>query len=168
LFVLLVWPLQPALLTQNLARTDTEDSMAERTAKPANKLLTKLSNSNVFGHTKPTESLRKINDLRSSTGLHNRRFGEQSLKEAAERSAKTGDNLAIVLIDLDYFKEINDQFGHATGDLALKEFSRSLRRRFAPAIRPSGSAVTSFCWSCRPQGQSQRDPTADRHSGDSV
>jgi diguanylate cyclase (GGDEF)-like protein len=70
------------------------------------------------------------------TGLHNRRFGEQSLKESIERSAKTGDALAVVLIDLDYFKEINDQFGHAVGDLALKEFSHSLRKAIRACDTP--------------------------------
>jgi diguanylate cyclase (GGDEF)-like protein len=41
-----------------------------------------------------------------------------------------------VLIDLDYFKEINDQFGHAVGYLALKEFSRSLRKAIRACDMP--------------------------------
>jgi predicted signal transduction protein with EAL and GGDEF domain len=59
-----------------------------------------------------------------------------SLKEAIARSGKTGDCLAIVLIDLDYFKEINDQFGHAVGDQALKEFSRSLPKAIRACDMP--------------------------------
>jgi diguanylate cyclase (GGDEF)-like protein len=70
------------------------------------------------------------------TSLHNRRFGERSLKEAVEQSATTGEPLAIVLLDLDYFKEINDQFGHAIGDLALKEFSRNLRKAIRACDTP--------------------------------
>ena len=62
------------------------------------------------------------------TGLHNRRFGEQRLEEELARSERNGDPLAVLLFDLDYFKEINDQFGHAAGDAALKEFSRRLKR----------------------------------------
>jgi two-component system, cell cycle response regulator len=62
------------------------------------------------------------------TGLHNRRFGEQRLEEEVARSERSGDSLAVLLFDLDYFKDINDQFGHAAGDIALKEFSRRLRR----------------------------------------
>jgi diguanylate cyclase (GGDEF)-like protein len=62
------------------------------------------------------------------TGLHNRRFGEQRLEEELARSERNGDPLAVLLFDLDYFKEINDQFGHAAGDGALKEFSRRLKR----------------------------------------
>jgi diguanylate cyclase (GGDEF)-like protein len=83
-----------------------------------------------------TNRLYDLSILDPLTSLHNRRFGEQSLKEAIERSGKTGDCLAIVLIDLDYFKEINDQFGHAVGDLALKEFSRSLRKAIRACDMP--------------------------------
>jgi diguanylate cyclase (GGDEF)-like protein len=62
------------------------------------------------------------------TGLHNRRFGEERLTEEVARSERNGDPLALLLFDLDYFKQINDQFGHAAGDAALKEFSRKLKR----------------------------------------
>ena len=62
------------------------------------------------------------------TGLHNRRFGEQRLQEEIERAETTGDPLALILVDLDRFKDINDQFGHAAGDIALKEVSRKLRK----------------------------------------
>jgi diguanylate cyclase (GGDEF)-like protein len=62
------------------------------------------------------------------TGLHNRRFGEERLSEEVARSDRNGDPLALLLFDLDYFKEINDQHGHAAGDAALKEFSRKLKK----------------------------------------
>jgi diguanylate cyclase (GGDEF)-like protein len=62
------------------------------------------------------------------TGLHNRRFGEERLEEEVLRSDRNGDPLALLLFDLDYFKQINDQHGHAAGDAALKEFSRKLKK----------------------------------------
>ncbi len=74
------------------------------------------------------DKLYDLSILDPLTGLHNRRFGEQRLAEEVARSQRNGDALAVLLFDLDYFKEINDQFGHAAGDDALKEFSRKLKR----------------------------------------
>jgi len=62
------------------------------------------------------------------TGLNNRRFGDQRLKQEVTRTQRNNQELAVLLLDLDGFKEINDQHGHAAGDLALREFSRCLRR----------------------------------------
>ena len=49
------------------------------------------------------------------------------------RSARTGDSLAVLLVDLDGFKEVNDTLGHDAGDQLLEEVAR----RFTTAIRPS-------------------------------
>jgi len=74
------------------------------------------------------DKLYDLSILDPLTGLHNRRFGEQRLAEEVARSERSCDPLAVLLLDLDYFKDINDQFGHAAGDTALKEFSRKLKR----------------------------------------
>ena len=70
------------------------------------------------------------------TGLHNRRFGEERLKDEVARAERKNQNLAVIAIDLDNFKPINDQFGHAAGDLVLKEFARRLRRAIRPCDVP--------------------------------
>ncbi len=62
------------------------------------------------------------------TGLHNRRFGETRLQEEIARAEKSGEPLILIAADFDRFKQINDQYGHAAGDLALKEFSHRLQR----------------------------------------
>ena len=62
------------------------------------------------------------------TGLYNRRYGEECLKNEIARAERNGHDLAVLVMDLDYFKEINDQHGHAAGDEVLKEFSRHLKR----------------------------------------
>ena len=62
------------------------------------------------------------------TGLYNRRYGEECLQKEIARVEKTGYELAVLVLDLDYFKQINDRFGHAAGDVVLREFSRHLKR----------------------------------------
>jgi diguanylate cyclase (GGDEF)-like protein len=75
-----------------------------------------------------TDELYGLSILDPLTGLHNRRFGEERLHSEIVRAERNGDPLSVILIDLDHFKGINDQFGHAAGDSALKEFSWSLAR----------------------------------------
>ncbi len=62
------------------------------------------------------------------TGLYNRRFGETRLAEEIKRAQGSREPLIVLAIDFDRFKHINDKYGHAGGDLALKEFSRRLQR----------------------------------------
>jgi len=62
------------------------------------------------------------------TDLYNRRYGEECLQKEITRAERHGYDLAVIVMDLDNFKQINDQFGHAAGDEVLKEFSRHLKR----------------------------------------
>lgn len=57
----------------------------------------------------------------SLTGLLNRRFFVHAAEEERARMRRTKQTAAVVLIDLDHFKEVNDLYGHAAGDLVLKE-----------------------------------------------
>jgi diguanylate cyclase (GGDEF)-like protein len=60
------------------------------------------------------------------TGLANRRHFEDQLAAERARVERFGGPLAIVLADLDDFKEVNDRFGHPVGDVVLREFARTL------------------------------------------
>jgi diguanylate cyclase (GGDEF)-like protein len=62
----------------------------------------------------------------SLTGLANRRALEEILAAEISRAQRFKHDLAVVLLDLDRFKEINDSFGHAAGDAMLREVSRLL------------------------------------------
>jgi len=57
------------------------------------------------------------------TGLHNRRYMEGQLSALARRAAMGGDPVAALMIDIDHFKKINDNFGHDVGDEVLREFA---------------------------------------------
>jgi len=61
------------------------------------------------------------------THLPNRRRFEQALEGAASRSRQGDRDCALLYLDVDFFKQINDRYGHATGDDVLVEFARRLR-----------------------------------------
>ena len=67
----------------------------------------------------------------SLTGLYNRRYAEETLDREIARAKREDGALTVVMIDLDHFKNFNDEFGHDAGDAALREagtlFAESLR-----------------------------------------
>ena len=72
------------------------------------------------------------------TDLPNRRLCEQRLQDALKEAAETNGRVTVVYIDVDRFKEINDRYGHKTGDSYLKHISSRLRSR-DPFDRHTGS-----------------------------
>jgi len=64
----------------------------------------------------------------SLTGLFNRRYVMTHLERLATRSGEQKKKFAILMLDIDYFKQVNDKFGHDAGDKVLKEFGARLTR----------------------------------------
>ena len=62
------------------------------------------------------------------TGLYNRRHLEQRLREMFDHSLRLHEPLAVVMFDLDHFKEVNDTFGHQAGDAVLRDLAALLRQ----------------------------------------
>jgi diguanylate cyclase (GGDEF)-like protein len=62
----------------------------------------------------------------SLTGLHNRRSFEQFLEREVEKTRRTGSRFALLILDVDHFKMINDRHGHAAGDEILRTVGRIL------------------------------------------
>ncbi|MBF9014225.1 MULTISPECIES: GGDEF domain-containing protein [unclassified Oceanispirochaeta] len=61
------------------------------------------------------------------TGLYNRRYLKEEIQKELSRSERSGIRFCILMIDIDHFKKINDNYGHITGDDVLKELSTILR-----------------------------------------
>lgn len=62
------------------------------------------------------------------TGLHNRRYLESHLSTLAEQASARGKPLALMILDIDHFKSINDSYGHDAGDDVLREFAVRIRK----------------------------------------
>ncbi|HTU78875.1 MAG TPA: diguanylate cyclase [Solirubrobacteraceae bacterium] len=75
------------------------------------------------------EQLRHLADHDPLTGLRNRRLFEHDLKLQVARSQRYGEQAAVMMIDLDSFKAINDAHGHKVGDDTLRAVATALTRR---------------------------------------
>lgn len=77
---------------------------------------------------KMQSSLRKLIELDALTEINNRRSGDKMLEEARERFDKQGEKFAVALADIDFFKKVNDTYGHQCGDMVLKEVAAVFRK----------------------------------------
>jgi two-component system, cell cycle response regulator len=62
------------------------------------------------------------------TGLHNRRYMENHIGTLVEQAVVRGKPLTVLVLDIDYFKSINDTHGHDPGDEVLREFALRIRK----------------------------------------
>lgn len=69
----------------------------------------------------------KLATIDSLTGLHNRRYAAQQIERMLRAAKSDSAGLALLMLDLDSFKKVNDIHGHEAGDRVLREFARRLR-----------------------------------------
>lgn len=62
------------------------------------------------------------------TGLYNRRYFDRHLNVLLGKAQSQDKNLAVMILDIDHFKSVNDTYGHDAGDVVLKEFSARVKR----------------------------------------
>jgi diguanylate cyclase (GGDEF)-like protein len=78
------------------------------------------------------ERVRELAYLDGLTGIFNRRFFELRIIEEIERAKRFGAGMAMIMVDIDQFKRLNDEFGHLLGDEVLRQvasiFSQNLRK----------------------------------------
>lgn len=74
-----------------------------------------------------TERLKRQGLTDTLTAINNRRFFDQRLKEEVEAAGRSGKPLSCMLLDVDYFKRVNDSYGHQVGDLVLREVAAIIR-----------------------------------------
>ncbi|WP_213288835.1 GGDEF domain-containing protein [Bradyrhizobium sp. sGM-13] len=79
------------------------------------------------------------------TGVRNRRYLVQRLTEECARSERSGQPFALLVIDLDGFKGINDTYGHAAGDACLQHFTLMAQTRLRPGDMLARTGGDEFC-----------------------
>jgi diguanylate cyclase (GGDEF)-like protein len=100
------------------------------------------------------EEFHKLATLDPLTGLYNRRLAERRLKGEVSRSQRYGHPLTVLVIDLNGFKQINDRYGHAAGDLVLRLFAERLNsaiRASDLAVRMGGDEFMVMLPECQPE-----------------
>lgn len=82
-----------------------------------------IQNANYFDRVK---QLAYVDGL---TGIHNRRFFEMRIGEELERAARFQGRMAVIMVDIDLFKQLNDEFGHLLGDEVLRSVAIVLKQQ---------------------------------------
>lgn len=76
-------------------------------------------------------SLRNLIVKDSLTDLYNRRYCNQNLKNISEQYIKTGEPYTLAIADIDFFKKVNDTYGHIAGDEVLVSVAQSMKKSMA-------------------------------------
>ena len=79
------------------------------------------------------------------TGLFNRRYLEETLERELSRSKRQEIPLAVIMLDLDHFKECNDAYGHNAGDDLLMALGGLIREQIRGKTSPAAMGVRSSC-----------------------
>ena len=82
------------------------------------------------------DALREMALRDGLTGLYNRRYLEDAFSRELHRAERSGQPVAVVMVDIDHFKAFNDKFGHDAGDFVLSAVARTITK----SIRPSDIA----------------------------
>jgi diguanylate cyclase (GGDEF)-like protein len=99
------------------------------------------------------------------TGVMNRRGFERELKRAGAYVQRYGGNAALVYLDLDDFKPVNDRFGHAAGDAVLKAVAAALLgavRASDTVARIGGDEFAALLWNLSPQAAQAKATALER------
>lgn len=106
--------------TQPAEETDELESKVQERTLELNIALQELEEAN--------KELQEKNTLDELTGLYNRRFYDQKIQAEFRRSRRNLTPLSLVVIDIDHFKKVNDNYGHLAGDECLVAVSACIKK----------------------------------------
>jgi diguanylate cyclase (GGDEF)-like protein len=108
------------------------------------------------------DELRRLSLHDALTGLLNRRAMEERLHAQLRSSRRSHEPFAVMMLDLDYFKRINDRFGHAVGDLALQHVAKLLLGALRDADKLARFGGEEFVILMPATTLAQAEPLAER------
>ncbi|AKP25598.1 Two-component response regulator [Leptospira interrogans serovar Manilae] len=111
--------------------------MDHRAKKKLQKAVSKLRDKNI-----QIEKISKVDEL---TGLYNRRYLIEQFELFLKRAQRYRFSLAMIILDMDYLKEINDSYGHLAGDLSLRTISDVMKQRVRATDICSRIGGDEFC-----------------------
>jgi len=115
-----------------------------------------------LGNARLRESLRRQSVLDPLTGLFNRRHFDATLKRELARARRKRVPVSLVVVDIDHFKRVNDDYGHAVGDAVLRTIAQQLRlgiREGDIACRYGGEEMVLLLPECAAKDASARAET---------
>ncbi|WP_211226242.1 GGDEF domain-containing response regulator [Desulfomicrobium escambiense] len=95
-------------------------------SKPFHPAIVKARVNNILELVQHRKLLEKIALIDGLTGVPNRRAYDERLQHEWHRACRSGEPFSLAFVDIDYFKQFNDTYGHAAGDLALKKVAQTL------------------------------------------
>ncbi|MBV8634064.1 MAG: diguanylate cyclase [Burkholderiaceae bacterium] len=139
--------LEPIPVMMLTAKCDVETEVAALEAGAVDYLTKPLQAQVVRARVKAQLSLRQqtlqlqeLANVDGLTGLYNRRYFDAALKAEFARVSRYGGELTLAMIDIDDFKNYNDQMGHVQGDICLRRVGQAL----AGAMRRPGEVLTRY------------------------
>ena len=108
------------------------------------------------------EALRQLATRDQLTGLLNRREFDRIMAEEAERCRRFGQPLALVMVDIDHFKAVNDTHGHQAGDAVLRAIAKTLTGQLRTVDRVARIGGEEFALVLMQTGRSAATEVAQR------
>ncbi len=95
--------------------------------KPVHPVITKLRVKNQLELKKYRDYLAEMSRIDGLTGIPNRRRFDEYLQQECGRSKRSGSSLSLLMMDIDFFKQFNDRYGHQEGDACLQKVAHALQ-----------------------------------------
>ncbi|MDX4027922.1 GGDEF domain-containing response regulator [Aliarcobacter skirrowii] len=113
-------------------------------SKPFSKVIIKARVKNQIKLKQKTELLEKLSNYDGLTNIKNRRYFDERLNQVYKDSKIKNTNLALMMIDIDFFKPYNDNYGHGKGDEALKIVAKTLENSILNTLDRPNDLVARY------------------------